>query len=627
MYCFILFQIDELFSVHQVKIMINENIKLVIWDLDDTFWDGTLSEGNIKIIDTNIEIVRKLIDRGIMCSIVSKNNFDDAKEKLVELGVWDFFIFPNISWLPKGEQVKYVLEKCSLRPNNTLFIDDNISNLKEVEFYNPGIMVELPSILNASFLNNEYLKGKNDENHSRLKQYKILETRNNEEAKYATNDDFLRESEISISIIEECLPHIDRISELVERTNQLNYTKIRLSNNELINILNDKSYSCACISVKDKYGEYGITGFYALKNNRLEHFLFSCRTIGFGIENYLYKKLGYPEIDIILPISTELTKEYAEKINWICESQYNSNNMTDKAKTQSVLMVSGCDLSQSLSYLEAKFEISTEFNTVVDGREIRTSDTSQLLNAIDLDEKEKDLLCEKLPFFENGITFSSKIFSGEYSTIIFSVVDDYIRGIYKNKKIGYEIAYGAYYSMNYNLSMLNQKEKDWLLSNFDFVGKETVETFENNLNRIINNIDSKIHIILINGIDIDVSDWIGEDNILRNREMNAVVDRIVQKYPNVDLLDMRTIVTSREYLPKHDNRHFSRITYYKMAIKLAEMIDNKENIKVGNYLLVEIKKVVRRKVRLAIAKFMAKRAILINFLRKILPGIFGKKNK
>lgn len=154
--------------------MLSANVKIVIWDLDETFWDGTLSEGEVQRIETNIKIVQELVDRGIMCSIVSKNNFEDVKAQLEKWNIWDLFIFPHISWMPKGEQVKHLLEDCSLRADNALFIDDNISNIKEVEFYNPHIMTSLPKILTEDFLNIEQLKGKNDKDHSRLKQYKVL---------------------------------------------------------------------------------------------------------------------------------------------------------------------------------------------------------------------------------------------------------------------------------------------------------------------------------------------------------------------------------------------------------------------------------------------------------------------
>jgi predicted enzyme involved in methoxymalonyl-ACP biosynthesis len=77
-------------------------VKLVIWDLDETFWSGTLSEGGATPIDEHVEMVRALVDRGIMCSICSKNDYGEAKAKLEEMGIWDLFVFPHIAWSPKG---------------------------------------------------------------------------------------------------------------------------------------------------------------------------------------------------------------------------------------------------------------------------------------------------------------------------------------------------------------------------------------------------------------------------------------------------------------------------------------------------------------------------------------------
>ena len=107
-----------------------EKIKLVIWDLDETFWKGTLSEEGIIPIQKNIDIINKLTNRGIINSIVSKNTFEIAKEKLVEIGVWDKFIFPTIEWSAKGPLIKELIDKCQLRASNVLFIDDNHLNLK-----------------------------------------------------------------------------------------------------------------------------------------------------------------------------------------------------------------------------------------------------------------------------------------------------------------------------------------------------------------------------------------------------------------------------------------------------------------------------------------------------------------
>ena len=43
-----------------------EKIKLVIWDLDETFWSGTLSEGEVQTTEQNIELIKRLSDVGIV---------------------------------------------------------------------------------------------------------------------------------------------------------------------------------------------------------------------------------------------------------------------------------------------------------------------------------------------------------------------------------------------------------------------------------------------------------------------------------------------------------------------------------------------------------------------------------
>lgn len=146
-------------------------IKLVIWDLDETFWKGTLSEDDVTPIQNNIELVKLLSYHGIINSISSKNDFDKAKSKLVEMGIWYYFVFPVINWNPNGENVREIVHNCQLQNPNIVFIDDNPSNCREVEHYNEGITTyKSPDELVVNW--NEY---KDDPKLVRLNQYKILE--------------------------------------------------------------------------------------------------------------------------------------------------------------------------------------------------------------------------------------------------------------------------------------------------------------------------------------------------------------------------------------------------------------------------------------------------------------------
>ena len=67
---------------------------------------------------------------------------------------------------------------------------------------------------------------------------------------------------------------------------------------ELRELIANKDIKKGYVSVKDKFGDYGIVGFFAVENNKLIHFLFSCRTVGQGVEQYVYAQLGSTALTI-----------------------------------------------------------------------------------------------------------------------------------------------------------------------------------------------------------------------------------------------------------------------------------------------------------------------------------------
>jgi predicted enzyme involved in methoxymalonyl-ACP biosynthesis len=67
--------------------MMLEAVRLFIWDLDETFWQGTLADGGIDAAGHAAEIVTTLARRGIMSSICSKNDSERATDWLKRLDV------------------------------------------------------------------------------------------------------------------------------------------------------------------------------------------------------------------------------------------------------------------------------------------------------------------------------------------------------------------------------------------------------------------------------------------------------------------------------------------------------------------------------------------------------------
>ena len=128
-----------------------EEVKIVIWDLDDTFWRGTLAEdGQVEPVARNIERVRQLAARGIVSSACSKNDEHAALAALSEMGVRDHFVFVAIGWSPKGAAVVSLLQRAGLRPANALFVDDHPSNRAEVASAAAGVRVLSPEDFSAT---------------------------------------------------------------------------------------------------------------------------------------------------------------------------------------------------------------------------------------------------------------------------------------------------------------------------------------------------------------------------------------------------------------------------------------------------------------------------------------------
>ena len=276
-------------------------VKCIIWDLDDTLWHGILAEGeDIEPKNWLVEMIKQLDDVGIINSICSKNDYLTAKEKLVQLGIWDFFVFPVIDFVPKGQNVKNIIDSLQLRAENCVFVDDNHANLREAEFYSSSLKTLDP--LDPDFRGFLTKLVSETEGKSRLQQYKILEVKHSEALKFADNMSFLRDSEITVCLVRNPfdLTFKDRIIDLANRSNQLNFTKSRFPNEEDFDreFMGGDSVHIhhGVVFCYDKYGNYGLVGFYAFdergRNERkLYHFFFSCRIMNMGVEGAVAQHL------------------------------------------------------------------------------------------------------------------------------------------------------------------------------------------------------------------------------------------------------------------------------------------------------------------------------------------------
>ncbi|MFI0428393.1 HAD-IIIC family phosphatase [Mariniflexile sp. HMF6888] len=282
-----------------------KKIKCIVWDLDNTIWSGTLLEDgieNLKLKEGIKDILNQVEQKGIVNSIASKNNFDTAMAALKHFGIDDFFLYPKISWLPKSKSLKEIAFDLNIDINTFLFIDDSEFERNEVEMTLPQvrlmdaihyqmipdldelqIQITDESIKRKTFYANEAIRRKISDNY---------------EGDYL---DFLYSCNIKLEIESLKEEHFERVYELTQRTNQMNFSGNRYTKVDISNIYDDADLSSYILRCRDRFGDYGIIGFGIIKKskNQLIDLMFSCRIQSKRIEHafltYIlerYLKLG-----------------------------------------------------------------------------------------------------------------------------------------------------------------------------------------------------------------------------------------------------------------------------------------------------------------------------------------------
>lgn len=571
---------------------IKEKIKVVFWDLDDTLWKGTLAENEkVEIIEKRINIIKELNSRGIVNSICSKNDFNKAKAKLVKNNIWDLFVFPSISFLPKGEMIKDTLKNMNLRDNNALFVDDNAFNLREVEYYNPNINTIIADSCEA-ILDNIFLKGKQDLKLTRVAQYKQLEKKVQVRKNSSSNETFLKESNIRVELIPYSEEYFERIYELSERTNQLNFTKNRMSKYELQMLLNDSSYETKIIHVVDNFGDYGIVGFYTIKGNDVKHFVFSCRIMNMGIEQWVYWKIGFPKFEIVGEVAVGLSSSsqpsWIKQVTNIQDDLDNTlDEIIDDTTMINIFAIGACDLYHPIAYFDMPNQKFVYECNVFHGEERGVNvGTEYIRSQYELNDFEKQYCRAHFMNYIGDLAFNSAIFSDVYDYIIMSFHDDMVYKIYENKNNrnihvvrSPHPRFGMTSVIDNGIPLDIKQTAKWVADNLDEGYYISEERFYDNLLWISNRVNEKTKIILITGPEMDFF----RDNFPKCPEvraqiikLNGVLYRLEKEFPNkFAVVDINKCVRTREDITGYIF-HLKAQTAYNLFVEIAWTIIRKD---------------------------------------------------
>jgi FkbH-like protein len=271
-------------------------VKCVVWDLDNTLWDGILVEDGYEKLTLKPgirQILEQLDQRGILQSIASKNNQEEAWAALKRAQLDEFFLAPQISWLPKSGALQEVARQLNIGLDSLLFVDDSEFERRQVS----AVLPEVRTLDAARYTDILQLDECNvpvtAESRERRKMYQVETQRKAIAGNFA--DDyiaFLRHCDIRLNIRPMIEENLERVHELTQRTNQMNFSGNRYDRSVLRQILSNVHLDTYVLEVEDRFGSYGVVGFCIVDSRGplMTDLMFSCRIQSKRVEHAF---LGY----------------------------------------------------------------------------------------------------------------------------------------------------------------------------------------------------------------------------------------------------------------------------------------------------------------------------------------------
>lgn len=277
-------------------------IKCVVWDLDNTLWDGVLIEdSDVKLRPQFAHMARQFDSCGIVNSIISKNNSDQAMAKLHQLGLDEYFVFTKINWEPKIVNMSRIIKQMNIGADAIVLVDDNPFERREVQLRHPEVTCIPPEDLEELCHSSRFRMEVTEASKKRRATYRMIEAMQQEEEAWQGDiDDFLRSCRIEAVISTPTQDELPRCHELLQRTNQLNSSGRRLGMEQVKAICADTRYQSYALRSSDRFGDYGLVGFLIVDTAggvaTITDFVISCRVANKKIEptliNYLAKRYG-----------------------------------------------------------------------------------------------------------------------------------------------------------------------------------------------------------------------------------------------------------------------------------------------------------------------------------------------
>jgi FkbH-like protein len=264
------------------------------------------------------EYLLKLKQRGVLLAVCSKNEEANARAPFLQrsemvLKLDDFVAF-KANWSPKPDNLREIAAELNIGLDSLVFVDDNQAEREYVRQRLPEVSVvelsedpsDYPQLLDDAGLFE--ITTFSTEDHQRTRQYQENVKREAVRETATDYDTYLR-SLVQKAVIRPFVEaDLDRITQLVNKSNQFNLTTVRLSRTQVEELMLDSEVLTATVRLTDRFGDNGLIGvLFARRESdalRIDEWLMSCRVLKRGVEqllcNYLVEQARLRGVKVLL---------------------------------------------------------------------------------------------------------------------------------------------------------------------------------------------------------------------------------------------------------------------------------------------------------------------------------------
>jgi FkbH-like protein len=299
-----------------VKSAYGKSKKCLVLDLDNTLWGGVIGDDGVQnlILGRDHPVGEAFLDfqryvkglkrRGVILAVCSKNDAENAKEGFSHpdsvLKLEDFSAF-EANWDPKPENIRAIAAQLNIGLDSIVFVDDNpaerdfvAEQLPEVAV--PNVGADVSSF--AEVLEHEHYFEVDklvQDDLNRSAYYSSNAERSAGEGKFSDYGEFLASLEMTAAIGSFAPVYLERITQLINKTNQFNLTTRRYTSAEVVAIAQDPGFITLYGRLGDKFGDNGLVsvliGQVLDETVQLDLWLMSCRVLKREMEFAMFDAL------------------------------------------------------------------------------------------------------------------------------------------------------------------------------------------------------------------------------------------------------------------------------------------------------------------------------------------------